>query len=347
MAFRATVCASCGRDIHVPTDVRAPACPYCGHIVQEGAAPAATISTLLGLAHTALAASNAKEASEYFNRVLEADPTNSEAWLGKGKAAGWQSTLSNIRLPEMLIAFHHAIANTPDESKNATANEVSEEVNRLVVTLYGIGRKHMLEYVSLPNIWPEYVQQVAQMLDGLSTVNGWVPDNKATLTILIQLCKDSIEGVSFRDKFHNNAAKAWNLTPDYEASLRDLLKSTLKNLKNLDPSYEAPVIQKKTADACFVVTATMGDFDHPKVTFMRRFRDEWLLERSWGVRVVKCYYTYGPIAADFIAASPIRRRTSYYLIVQPSAWIAQLLLQRPSVLSNSSPADGCPPVPRT
>lgn len=297
MAFRAAICESCNRDIQVPTDVRTPACPYCGETISERAAPAATLSTLLGLAHTAMAAGNSVEATEYYNRVLESDPRNSQAWLGKGKAAGWQSSLANIRLPEMLMAFNHSIANSIDDEKAATAQEASIEVNRLVVTLYGMGRKHMLEYVALPNIWPAYVQQVAQMVDALSTVINWLPNDRITLDNLVQLCKDNIEGVKYRDTFDNNIAKAWALAPAYEQTLRGILNSSIEKLKVIDPAYEAPSIEKKTADACFVVTATMGDFDHPTVTFMRHFRDTWLLNRPWGKRFVDWYYIEGPSAA--------------------------------------------------
>ena len=324
MAFRATICGSCGKEIQVPSDVKAPACPYCGHVVPEGAAPAATISTLLGLARTALVANNQQEALVYFNRVLESNPTNADAWLGKGKAAGWQSTLSNIRLSEMLIAFNHAIANAAEENKEAVAIEANTEVNNLAVTLYGMGRKHMLEYISLPKIWSEYVQQVRQMVDALSLVSTWVPTHQMTLKNIIWLCKDNIEGVSYIDKFNNHLPKVKQLSYEEETPLRGILNSSLERLKALDPTYEAPKIEKKTA--CFVVTATMGDCDHPTVTLLRRFRDDWLLTRKWGVRLIDWYYRHGPAAANFIAASTIRRRASYVLIVRPSAWVACRLL---------------------
>ena len=58
------------------------------------------IANLLGMAKTAAMGGNNQEALSYFNRVLEIDPTVSEAWMGKGAAAAWQSNLVNIRLPE-------------------------------------------------------------------------------------------------------------------------------------------------------------------------------------------------------------------------------------------------------
>lgn len=80
------------------------------------------INNLLGMARTALLGGNHQEALEYFNRVLEIDPNISEAWIGKGKSAAWQSNLVNIRLPEALISFQHAIANSDPSQKNAVTN---------------------------------------------------------------------------------------------------------------------------------------------------------------------------------------------------------------------------------
>ena len=94
----------------------------------------------------------------------------------------------------------------------------------------------------------------------------------------------------------------------------------------IDPSYAPPAIEKKKADACFVVTATIGDADHPTVALLRRFRDEWVLERFWGTAFVAWYYRHGPRAAEFIARQPLRRRLSLQIIVRPAAWVARRLL---------------------
>ena len=172
MSFRAAICPGCHKNIQVPSDLAVSACPYCAHAIRlEGAAPAPTVSTLLGIANTAIAAGNNQEAIEYYNRVLESEPTNGEAWFGKGRAAGWLSSLAHMRFPEMLIAFNHAIATASDELKAATIAQAVEEANRLVVTLYGMGRKNMMDYVSLENSWQSYLEQVSQMLDTLEEIS--------------------------------------------------------------------------------------------------------------------------------------------------------------------------------
>lgn len=52
---------------------------------------------------------------------------------------------------------------------------------------------------------------------------------------------------------------------------------------------------------CFIATATYGNYDHPKVQFLRKFRDRYLLTNSLGRRFVGLYYRYSPTLAAFVA----------------------------------------------
>jgi len=329
MSFIAAVCPACHKHIQVPSDVVNPACPYCGAIVeQESAAPAATIATLMGMAQTAALAGNNAEALSYFNRVLESDPNNSAAWIGKGKAAGWQTTLANLRVGEMLVAFNHAIANAEPDARAVTLQSVVLDANHLIVTIYKLARDHMLEYVSLDSSWANYLNQMGQMIDALSTVHSWDPTDRLTLENIVHICKDNIEGVSYRDRFDQNAAKAWTLSPQYEATLKAKMDEAANQLRALDPSYAPPAIEKKKAEACFVITASMGDPQHPHVTFLQAFRDDWLRRRGWGQKAIAIYYRVGPSAAAFIARTDRRRSISRVVVVRPMVWLATWLLAK-------------------
>jgi hypothetical protein len=60
---------------------------------KEATGDPSNVATLIGMAKTAELGSNNAEALGYYNRALEIDPTIVDAWIGKGKAASWQSTL--------------------------------------------------------------------------------------------------------------------------------------------------------------------------------------------------------------------------------------------------------------
>jgi hypothetical protein len=330
MGFHAAQCPSCLKNIQVPDDAKVSLCMYCGEkisIAQVSPTTGPSVVNLLGMARTASTAGNQAEAEIYFNRVLEIDPTISEAWIGKGKAAGWLSTIGHIRFSEMLVAFGHAIATAPDAQKEAQSRECLHEVNLLVVTVYGMARKHLIEFVALPNIWADYLAQVAEMLTTLEQALAWDPLDKITLENIVHLCKDNIEGINYRDQFDKNLPKVWFLSPDYERLIRQKLEFAAGALKALDPAYVAPVAQAKKADACFVVTATMGDEHHPTVMIMREFRDQWLVEKPGGKPFIAWYYVYGPLAANVIRDSPVLRKLCYAMVIWPAAWVARRIMK--------------------
>jgi hypothetical protein len=285
------------------------------------------IANLMGMARSAQLAGNQEEALSYFNRVLEADPTLSEAWMGKGKAAAWQSSLANIRTAEGVVAFGHAIATAPEAEKPTVTELAVEEMNRLVVTLYGMARRQLDQFVALPNMWAQYLGQVSQLITALEEVRIWSPHNRTTLENIVHLCKDNIEGISYNDPYDNNLSKAWHLSAEYEALLKSRLDAAVDALRLSDPAYSAPVIEKKQPAECFVVTATMGDADHPTVAVLRRFRDEWLTRRAWGRACMNQYYRLGPNLARRIAPSPFRRRVTYCLVVAPAARVARWIVR--------------------
>ncbi|MGH9927831.1 MAG: tetratricopeptide repeat protein [Pyrinomonadaceae bacterium] len=97
-------------------------------IVREAiqAAAGASVPNLLKLARTAEESSNHQEAYDYFSRVLELDGDNSEAWAGKGAAAGWLS-----RLPEMIKCFRNAIEVAPSESRAAIRKKAAASMSRV------------------------------------------------------------------------------------------------------------------------------------------------------------------------------------------------------------------------
>ena len=56
---------------------------------------------------------------------------------------------------------------------------------------------------------------------------------------------------------------------------------------------------------CFVATACFGDYDHPTIVELRRFRDLVLMRSAAGRRFVSVYYRYGPVLAGWVNRLPI------------------------------------------
>ena len=77
-----------------------------------------------------------------------------------------------------------------------------------------------------------------------------------------------------------------------------------------------------SCSSCFVATATMGDYNHPTVRELQKFRDDYLLHREWGRIFVRVYYKWGPYFARVIENNYCFRKLSYLFVVKPLLFIA-------------------------
>lgn len=93
------------------------------------------IDNFFTMAENAYDAGNKKEAESYCNRIIEIDPNNYKAWLLKGRAAGWQSTLANIRIEESVNCFNKAIDNAPEDKAEEVKKIASDEISQLSLAL--------------------------------------------------------------------------------------------------------------------------------------------------------------------------------------------------------------------
>jgi DNA-directed RNA polymerase subunit RPC12/RpoP len=130
-------CPSCGAGVDIPDGRDTFHCMYCGGMIvvkrptttttagTTTAAASPEVKNLIGLAEMAEVSKNNAEAHKYWNRVLEYEPSNVRAWIGKGIAAGCQSSIAVPRTDETLNCIRKAIAlGFPNDTllKQAAAN---------------------------------------------------------------------------------------------------------------------------------------------------------------------------------------------------------------------------------
>ena len=104
----------------------------------------AQIDNLLVLATSSYEASKNDETINFCNKVIELDATCFKAWLLKGKAIGWESTLKEPRVSEAAHSFCKAIDFAPEEDKEETKRESLDVLERMGMGLVGL-RKNMFE----------------------------------------------------------------------------------------------------------------------------------------------------------------------------------------------------------
>ena len=74
---------------------------------------------------------------------------------------------------------------------------------------------------------------------------------------------------------------------------------------------------KSSDSSCFVVTATMGDVNHPIVNDYRTFRDEHLLTNYFGKHFVNLYYKIGPYFAILIEKNTWLKKMTFEKLIKP------------------------------
>lgn len=128
----------------------------------------ASIENYLKIAKSAYSSQNQVEAENYANKVIEIAPDNYEAWLIKGKAAGWQSTLANPRFPECVSAFSAALSNTPDDKRDSVIEEIKEEITNISCALISLRAERFIK-------WPD-ADEATGFISDITTILKTVTD---------------------------------------------------------------------------------------------------------------------------------------------------------------------------
>lgn len=328
--LKPAVCPICSGDLRVPENKKTVICMYCGkqilvvEAIDKASGP--KISNYLEIANHAKQAGNYKEAYDYFTKVLELSPTNYEAWLGKGESAGWLSTLADFRIPEMVTGIRNAVKFCPEEKSKEIKAKGADMLNNIAVAFWKLTSENVYKFGSLADSQSKFYERCVAIIGALELAYDFNPSNQI-LDNLIFILQAQIEGVYYKDFDPDvgDVTKVLRVTPKYEATLRQVRDKYVDERKSREPTYQPPEIKKKSR--CFIVTATMGDTNHPNVILLRTFRDQWLSNRVVGKLFINEYYKYSPRIAQLIRNKSQLKRMSYAILVKPSVILAKKLLR--------------------
>lgn len=164
------------------------------------------IANYLEMAQAAKDAGNNQEAESYCNKVIEIEPTNYKAWMLKGEAAAWQSTLQNSRVDEGVSAFVKGIANAPEEEKEELIEQAKQQIKNLSTAMISLHADRFAK-------WPDE-EEAAGFLSDITAILGSVVNFISGTGTLIPIAEIM---ASIARQINDAVTRAWQnvIWPEY------------------------------------------------------------------------------------------------------------------------------------
>jgi tetratricopeptide (TPR) repeat protein len=204
---------------------------------------------LADLARAAEDAGNHAEAYGYWKQVLEADPSNHEAWFGKAVAAGWDSDLRRDRLAEMTAGIEQAIARAPDADRAAVKVRAANAVASVVLAYFKLSANHTKEFITVDSAWPEHVQRCLAMTAAMQKATTWTatkPLLEGTLAVVDSLLK----GVEYPKGEFSEGYEYLNVPDSMRPKLEALRTELIAKIQGIDPSFQAAEVKPASGPGC-------------------------------------------------------------------------------------------------
>lgn len=188
-------CTSCGASQNIN---QAQNCDFCGNLIELESAKSnyekamqSESGNLMAMAETAIDATNWEEALQYFNRVLEKDISNSDAWLGKGIAIVYTSKIGDLKIKEAIAYWKNAVKHASNEE--AMGKRVAKEINEVVNQFYPTLENHFIQFKDLDNSYQELVSKFGTLEAAQDYATQLDIDNISFHETGYLLCKRVIE----------------------------------------------------------------------------------------------------------------------------------------------------------
>jgi len=204
MKFLAAKCPACSGELQVPEDKDFVKCMYCGVDVKVRDAIRisldANVPNLLELANSSLKSGNNEEAYHYFNKILEFDIKNYDAWFGKAISVSKLSTLAISRHQEMLNYFDTAVKYYNKEDIDNYKLLVCTKIKEFCWEYYELAKNHKDEYIGVDSTWPEYISQCWNIINVFEySFSNYYKDIN-TLKWINYICEDNLKGTIYSER---------------------------------------------------------------------------------------------------------------------------------------------------
>lgn len=330
-------CPQCGGNIEVDNSNEAGICKFCGtpfitekainnyntYITNNFAGATinvagANVDNLLVLAKNAEEVNNYDDAKNYYSRILEIQPNNCDALIGKGISALYSSNLNDIKSNELIGYINKALdykKNEPEITKDEIVkytNIAAESLYNAAIVVFSAAQNHYNEFWKMQDSAPEYWNRLSKVIEIFQFIIT-ITENKETDDALfyykesIKFVIDCCVEICMQRQFVSSIVNPGEIleteiktdTKPIEAvhkAYMDLYDNMCNLIKEVEPEYTPKEINRNMGikGACYIATCVYGSYDCPEVWTLRRFRDCILDETWYGRAFIKLYYSISP-----------------------------------------------------
>lgn len=234
------------------------------------------VENLRTLANTAFEANNHEQAYNYYSRLLELEPSDAKAWLGKGLSAGWISAPEDQKLDEVRINVQQAFKNGLEhDHKEAAADEIIKASRRYIKkakAAFDAGVKEFDKKEIAPGVLlavHNLGRREYQIDNGREQAPGWLkaidlieyayslaPSRGRYETAIAEIDNLLQHSEENADYLKHNKDEELNRLPRVLARRQQVIEEAKENVPDFAPKTRAP---SKSSDGCVIATATFGD----------------------------------------------------------------------------------------
>jgi len=276
---------------------------------------------------------------KYSSQILELDINNSKAWISKGVAAAYLTDLTGNQIAEAKALISKGMTlGAEEEIKREASKQMRNAYTKFLARLEGELLEKVKDYqkVGMPKGGSVILHNAAQQANKLVSAQAQGLAKAKCLQLLVVMCnldptRDNYSytvGALQAAKKHSldnlNYLDSGESLVEFNAAVAAINGEIKSRFDDLEP-YVNKITPPAKKDGCFIATAATGSYDHPKVLCLREFRDEYLLNKSWGASFIAAYYRISPPIAVIISKSNSLRRLVMLLVVDPAVQIANRL----------------------
>lgn len=119
--------------------------------------------------------------------------------------------------------------------------------------------------------------------------------NRAKLLVLPSIVSDAVSAISLMDSLDMNSQTRRRFSENKATinSINTQLDSVRRQIRSATSTSSS-----SGGSGCYIATMAYGDYDHPQVIELRKFRDEFLNKSTFGRGFIRFYYKYSPLLVE-------------------------------------------------